>query len=117
MKQHTPIGYDILRKSSLDVLTTAATIALHHHERWDGKGYPRALAGDETDLLARIVGIIDVFDALRSVRPYKDPWPWDRIHEYIRMGRATQFDPDLTDLLVEHFAEFQAIRDEYPDGT
>ncbi len=117
MKQHTTIGYDILRKSSLDILATAATIALQHHERWDGKGYPQGLAGAQTDLLARIVGVIDVFDALRSARPYKDPWPWERIHDYLRMGRETQFDPQLVDALLEHFDEFKEIRDAYPDGS
>lgn len=79
MKTHCRIGYDILRQSKATVFRLAAEIALRHHERWDGSGYPDGLAGDNIPESARIVAVADVFDALTMRRPYKDAWPLDRV--------------------------------------
>lgn len=79
MKQHSQIGYDILNTSNVPLFQLAAEIALNHHERWDGSGYPNGLAGENIPESARIVAIADVFDTLSTRRPYKEPWPLERI--------------------------------------
>ncbi len=100
MQQHSETGAAMLRGSSLEVLQIGALIALTHHERWDGGGYPRGLAGTDIPVEARIVSIADVYDALCSVRPYKPAWPQDRVVATMLAGRATQFDPDLLDVFL-----------------
>jgi putative nucleotidyltransferase with HDIG domain len=100
MQEHSETGAAMLRGSSLEVLQTGALIALTHHERWDGGGYPRGLARTEIPLEARIVAIADVYDALSSVRPYKPAWPQDRVVATLLAGRGSQFDPDLLDLFL-----------------
>ncbi len=79
MKTHSSIGYDILKNSDTPVLKFAAEIALNHHEKWDGSGYPGGLASAEILESARIVAVADVFDALSTKQPYKETWPMDRI--------------------------------------
>ncbi len=115
IKTHTSIGYNILKSSKQPILRTAALIALQHHEQWDGLGYPQGLRGEEIDILARIVKVVDVFDALSCKRIYKDPWDMDRILDMLRGNRGTQFDPELIDLLLENIADFLAIHDMYRD--
>lgn len=100
MQEHSETGSAMLRGSSLDVLQTGSLIALTHHERWDGTGYPRGLRGTEIPLEARIVAIADVYDALSSTRPYKAAWPQDRVLATMQAGRETQFDPELLDLFL-----------------
>jgi putative two-component system response regulator len=95
MKSHTLIGSRILEGSQSAVLQVASQIALSHHERWDGGGYPRGLAGDAIPLAARIVAIADVFDALTHNRPYKRAWELSQAIEAIELGRGRQFDPTL----------------------
>lgn len=99
MRTHTTTGFDILSKGSAEIVRMAATIALHHHERWDGGGYPLGLAGEAIPEVARIVAIADVFDALSMNRPYKQSWPTDRVIASLAENAGTQFDPHL----VEHF--------------
>jgi len=115
MKRHTTIGYEILRFSSHRLFRTAAIIAREHHERWDGKGYPRGLAGEDIDLLGRITCIVDVFDALTSDRVYRKAWPFEKTVNFIRDGRGVQFDPRLVDLFLEEPDRIREIMVRYAD--
>ena len=105
MKQHTVIGAKLLANSQSPVLQMGELIALTHHERWDGSGYPHQLAGEDIPLVGRICAIADVFDALSSKRCYKDPWPLEKTLEEIRSLSGIQFDPRL----VEMFEEFLPV--------
>ena len=109
MKNHTTIGYELLKSSRSLFLRQGAVIALSHHERWDGGGYPSGLKESEIPLYGRIVSIVDVFDALLSERPYKAPIATDKAYEMIASQKGKQFDPDLTDLFLEHFDSFCTI--------
>ena len=111
MKKHTTIGANLLDGDTSDLIKSAHKIALTHHEKWDGSGYPRGKKEKEIPLEGRIVGIVDVFDALTSKRPYKDPYPIDKTSSIIREGRRRHFDPDLTDLFIENIDDFVAIKD------
>lgn len=95
-------------------MRTAATIALQHHERWDGQGYPRGLVGEDTHIFGHITALADVFDALACARVYKKAWPLDAILAYLREQRGRQFDPALVDVFLENLHEIVAIRDSYP---
>ena len=95
MKTHATIGGDILSGSGSELVLLAQTIALTHHEHWDGGGYPLGLSGEEIPLHGRICAICDVFDALLSTRPYKDPWPLERAIAEIEQQSGTNFDPGL----------------------
>lgn len=111
IQQHSVIGYEILHDSAGTELTRlAAEIALHHHERWDGNGYPGGLAGEAIPLAARIVGICDVYDALRSSRPYKAGWAAPEAQGYIREQAGRHFDPKLVEIMSGLFDEIEAIR-------
>ena len=101
MQTHTTIGAGILSGSSSSLLQMAEEIALTHHERWDGSGYPRGLRGEEIPVPGRICAIVDVFDALMSARTYKDAWTLDAALGELRGGRATHFDPELLDEFIE----------------
>ena len=100
MKTHTRIGYDILRMSHSPVFAMAAEVALRHHEKWDGSGYPEGLSGLDIPESARIVAVTDVFDALTMRRPYKDAWPLDRVVAHLQEGAGSHFDPRLVDAFV-----------------
>lgn len=108
MKRHTLIGYEILRESSSGVVQLAASIALQHHEKVDGTGYPRALSGEAIAIEGRIVAIADVFDALTSERPYKHAWSLDAASAYIRDHAGSHFDRACVDAF---FAEWDAVLD------
>lgn len=95
MQTHTRIGFEILSKSSAPVFRLAAEIALHHHEKWDGSGYPFGLAGENIPESARIVAIADVFDALSRRRSYKGSWSLDKILGYLSDSAGRHFDPIL----------------------
>ena len=95
MKTHPQIGHDILCMSPAPVFQLAAEVALRHHEKWDGSGYPDGLKGDAIPESARIVALADVFDALAMKRPYKEPWPIARILAYIHAGAGLHFDPAM----------------------
>jgi putative two-component system response regulator len=110
MERHTTIGHRILAGSSSELLRLAATIALTHHERWDGAGYPNGLEGEEIPLEGRIVAVADVFDALLSDRCYRPAMGVDEALTLMREGRGTQFDPKLVDLLLDNVDEFLALR-------
>lgn len=82
-------------------LALAADVALYHHEKWDGTGYPLGVCGEEIPLSARIVALADVYDALRSKRPYKDPWPHEKAMELIKSESGKHFDPVIVDAFLE----------------
>jgi len=113
MKNHAEIGFNMLRHSKRDVLSSAAIIAHQHHERWDGAGYPRGLKGDQIHVFGRIVALVDVFDALATKRVYKEKWPLDEVARYIESESGRQFDPKLSQLLLNNFDEFVAILNKY----
>jgi len=111
MKDHTQTGYEIFRKSQRPILKAAADIAHSHHEKWDGTGYPQGLKAEEIPLYARIVAVADVFDALLSKRSYKDSWSEEEVLDYFRKERGHQFDPAITDILIQNLEEFLNFRD------
>ena len=115
MKQHTTIGWQILREHRSPVLQMGATIALTHHEKWDGSGYPRALAGEDIPLEGRIVAVADVLDALTSVRPYKHAWDLGEARAFIEKGAGRHFDPACVEALGTLWDDVRAIRDELHD--
>lgn len=112
MKTHTTIGATLLTNSKAEILKVAEQIALYHHEKWNGTGYPFGLAGDEIPLVGRIVGLLDVFDALTSIRPYKDPYPVEVALDIIKQGKGEHFDPDLVDILLGNLDKILHIKAE-----
>ena len=112
MKTHTTIGAGILSGSQSALLVLAERIALSHHERWDGGGYPAGCRGEEISLAGRIVAIADVFDALTHERPYKRAWPVDEAVGEVLGQRGRQFDPDLLDVFatLDHAALLRPVR-------
>ena len=111
MQAHTSLGHGILKASGRPLLQAAATIAHEHHERWDGNGYPRGLAGEAISIEGRLVAIADVFDALSFARAYKPAWEDTRIRDLFAAERGRHFDPTLTDLFLGNYAAFVALRD------
>jgi len=117
MKMHTTIGGKILSDAErFPVIEAGCTIALQHHEKWDGSGYPSGLKEDGIHIFARIVSIVDVFDALTSKRPYKEAFSLEKTTEIMRDGEGTFFDPHLLGLFFEHFNQFVSIRNELLDS-
>jgi response regulator RpfG family c-di-GMP phosphodiesterase len=110
MKRHTTIGHKILAGSTVELLDLAATIALTHHERIDGTGYPHGLIGDQIPIEGRIVAVADVFDALTTDRIYRPAYSVESAIEIMREGRGTQFDAHVLDLLLEHLDELHDLR-------
>mgnify|MGYP000515985581 CR=1 FL=1 len=100
MKSHTLIGYNLLKSERLKILEVASRIAISHHERWDGRGYPYGLYKEDIPVEGRIVAITDVFDALTSKRPYKDAWRFEDAANFIIKGGGTQFDPKTIEAFV-----------------
>lgn len=115
MQEHTTLGYNMLKSSKRPLLQTAAIVANEHHERWDGKGYPNGLKGEEIHIYGRITAIADVFDALGSPRVYKKAWEDERIFQLFKEERGKQFDPKLVDIFFEHIDEFLKIRENFQD--
>lgn len=137
MKRHCEIGCDILRHYSsmkqsdkslykkvidmansdteLSLLEAAMVIALCHHERWDGSGYPMKLASTNIPLAARIVSLVDVYDAVGSERPYKQPFPEEKCQAIIREGSGTHFDPEIVDTFFDNIDEIKRIKQDWMD--
>lgn len=109
MKQHTSNAYALLNRSNRRLMKAASIIAHEHHEYWDGSGYPRGLHGSEIHIYGRVVALADVFDALTHSRRYKHAWEIDKVVDYIKDRRETQFDPELVDIFMTHLDEFIAI--------
>ena len=101
MKQHTVMGHQILSKSDNELFQWAAEVALHHHGRWDGKGYPEGLAGTDIPEQSRIVAVCDVFDALVTKRPYKEPWPIEKALDEIKKSSGSHFDPEIVESFMD----------------
>lgn len=112
VKKHTIIGAEILQNSKARILKLARDIALYHHEKWDGTGYPEGLKGEAIPVHARIVALCDIFDALTSKRPYKSSYPVDVSCEIIKKGKGTHFDPALTDIFLSSIDELVSIKNE-----
>ncbi len=115
MKTHSTLGFSMLKHSMRPILKTAALVALTHHERWDGKGYPKNLKGKRIPIIGRITAVADVFDALGSDRCYKKAWSDEDIFKLLRDGRGTQFDPELIDIFFENLDIFLKIRETFKD--
>lgn len=110
IKHHTTIGYRILHSSHRKLMCNARDIALQHHEYWDGSGYPCGLKGEEISLLARICALADVYDALSLGRVYKEPWPREKVLQFLMQERGGMFDPVIVDLFFENLDEVEAIK-------
>lgn len=117
MKTHAMIGHELLDGSDQEILQVGGMIALEHHERWDGGGYPYCKAGEEIGVHGRIVAAVDVFDALGSRRCYKEAWPLDKILELMRGESGKQFDPDVVALMLENLEPLVSIREAHPDAA
>ena len=139
MRKHCKIGKSILRPMTEEewqlvrkrlrwghlvesvpnspIMSLASLIAESHHERWDGTGYPRGLAGEEIPIEGRIAAVADVFDAVSSKRPYKNPMPWDKSLELIQNGSGSHFDPHVVDVFFDHLDEVRRVYMEFSDDT
>lgn len=114
MKRHPEIGASILQGQN-SLMIASREIALGHHEKWNGSGYPRGLRGEETPLFARICALADVFDALTTRRPYKEPWPLDRTLALVREEAGEHFDPILVEALFQNLDEIVDVASMYAD--
>ena len=110
MNQHPAIGADILGKSRIALFQMSSEIALAHHERWDGKGYPSGLAGEDIPLSGRIVTVVDFYDALTMDRVYREAFSNDKALEMLLAERGRAFDPSVVDCFMEHNASLEALR-------
>ena len=122
MRLHPTVGAEILSGSESPIVQMAEEIALTHHEHWDGSGYPRGLVGEEIPLAGRICAVCDVFDALLSERPYKEPWRVDDALAELRRERASHFDPAVVDAFLSIVDDLDPSllapsRAPAPDGT
>ncbi|OUR64812.1 two-component system response regulator [Methylophaga sp. 42_25_T18] len=116
MKRHTTIGHAILSDSQSPYIQIGAIIALNHHERFDGKGYPNGLKGEDIPLIARVVSVADVYDALVSARPYKPAWSTEDAISYIKQQSGTQFDPACVQAFTECLDAIKEIQLDYADA-
>lgn len=112
MKTHTIIGANILAYSKAEVLQVAEQIAIFHHEKWNGSGYPQGLSREKIPMVGRIVGLADVFDVLTSKRPYKEPYPIEVAVDIIEKEQGQSFDPNIGDTFLECVDEIVAIKEE-----
>lgn len=115
MQTHTTIGHAILSDSQSRYMKIGAIIALNHHERFDGKGYPNGLKGEEIPLIARIVAVADVFDALVSSRPYKQAWETKEAIAYIQHNAGSHFDPQCVDAFMQKIELIEQVKQDYAD--
>ncbi len=115
IQKHTIIGAELLSKNHSPVMEAAHIIALTHHERWDGSGYPNGLAGVHIPVFGRICAITDVFDALTTVRPYKKAWPVEKAFKIIEEEAGTHFDPEMAKKFIEISARILDIKNKYND--
>ncbi|MEN9355805.1 MAG: hypothetical protein RL318_3130, partial [Fibrobacterota bacterium] len=116
MEAHAVIGAHILKDSTIPVVKQAAMVALVHHEKFDGTGYPRGLQGEAIPLEGRIVALADVFDALSSRRCYKEPWSLEKVIEFLLDQKGKHFDPRLVDALLDCLPEVKEIQAKYQDS-
>jgi putative two-component system response regulator len=115
MQSHATIGGDIIGRHASGMLAMAHSLAVTHHEKWDGSGYPNGLAGEEIPLVGRIVAIADVFDALTSARPYKQEWPLEKAVEYLEQQRGKHFEPRLVDLFLKQMPALLEVKQRWAE--
>ncbi len=115
VQAHSQTGYEILNKSNRPIMKTAAIVALQHHERWDGSGYPNGLAGENIHIFGRIAAIADVFDALTHKRCYKNAWPVAKVVELFQLESGHHFDPELVNIFLSNIEEFEGINRRFPE--
>ena len=115
MKTHTTIGYEMLKHSERDILKASALIALTHHEKYDGRGYPNGLAGEDIHIFGRITAVADVFDALGHARVYKKAWELDAVLDFFKRENGKHFDPQLVDLMFDNLDSFLEIKEKMTD--
>jgi two-component system response regulator RpfG len=115
MQQHTTIGHAILSNSQSRYIQTGSIIALGHHEKFDGTGYPHGIAATDIPLVARIVAVADVYDALVSKRPYKQPWSESDAQDYLEKHAGTQFDPICVEAFFERIDTIKSIYADFSD--
>ncbi|MGE4557295.1 MAG: HD-GYP domain-containing protein [Desulfovibrionaceae bacterium] len=115
MREHTTIGSRILENSTSDLLQAGSIIAMTHHEKWDGSGYPKGLAGEDIPLYGRISAVADVFDALTSKRPYKEAFSNEVALDIMAKGRGSHFDPAVYDAFLRRFEDFRSIQQQLAD--
>ena len=117
MQAHAVVGYELLKDSDSRVLQAAATIAVSHHEKFDGSGYPYGVSGDAIPLLGRIVAVADVFDALTSARPYKEAWPLDKAADFMRAQIGVHFDPACATVFFDAWQKVLEIHRRFQDAS
>ena len=117
MRRHPVMGHEILKGSASKYVRMGALIALGHHEKYDGSGYPNGLVGEHIPLCARLVAVADVFDALTSVRPYKEAWPSERAFEYIAAQRGKHFDPRFAEAFLRLRKEVLEVQNEWREPS
>ena len=113
MKTHTTVGASMLSGSSAPLVKLAEKIALTHHEKWNGTGYPHGLAGADIPLAGRIVAVCDVFDALMSDRPYKKAWELERALDVLKADSGSHFDPDCVEAFFQVLTDILRVKDEF----
>ncbi|MCK5022621.1 MAG: two-component system response regulator [Candidatus Aenigmarchaeota archaeon] len=116
MKTHVDIGVEILSGSDSELMDMASEVAQNHHEKWDGSGYPQAIAGEDIPLTGRVVAVADVFDALTTERPYKEAWPVEKAIEFLKEQSGKHFDPKLVEQFLGIMPDILNIRTEYSEG-
>jgi putative two-component system response regulator len=115
MQSHAAIGGEIIGQHAHGMLAMAHQLAVTHHEKWDGSGYPNGLAGEQIPLVGRIVAIADVFDALTSARPYKEAWPVEQAADHLRQQRGRHFQPELVDLFLKQMPALLDVKERWAE--
>jgi putative two-component system response regulator len=116
IKTHVNIGYDILKDAKSEYLKVGANIAISHHEKYDGTGYPYGIKGENIDIYGRIVAVADVFDALTSKRPYKEPWSFEKAMNILIEDKNKHFDPKLVDLFVQNIDKIKQVYNDFSNS-
>lgn len=116
MKTHTTMGYEVLRHSTRRIIAAAAIVAYEHHEKYNGRGYPRGLKGEDIHIFGRITAVADVFDALGSDRCYKKAWELESIYELFRKEKSEHFDPVIIDAFFDNLDEILKVRENFKDA-
>ena len=117
MKQHTTYGAQLLNGAESELMQVAEKIAYTHHEKWNGTGYPQGTSGDRIDIHGRIVAVVDVYDALRSRRPYKEPMPYEKTIGILREERGSHFDPEILDAFLDIQGQIRDIESSYNEDS